>query len=105
MRCEPIDAPQNFSEMAARPMPGKRYCQLCGCTDDRACPDGCYWVSTDPPICSACAPPQTAEELESESGFYGAERCPASEVPALHIPIYVDQTSGYCVRCRQGFVT
>lgn len=29
-------------------------CRLCGCTDDRACPGGCYWVF--PNVCSACAP-------------------------------------------------
>lgn len=29
-------------------------CVRCGCTDDRACPGGCSWVSLDPPICSRC---------------------------------------------------
>lgn len=28
-------------------------CRLCGCTDDRACPGGCYWVTAE--LCSACA--------------------------------------------------
>lgn len=32
-----------------------RQCIECGCTDDHACPGGCYWVSLEPPICSACA--------------------------------------------------
>jgi hypothetical protein len=31
-----------------------RSCKYCGCTDTRACPDGCCWVSDD--VCSACAP-------------------------------------------------
>jgi hypothetical protein len=31
-------------------------CIKCGCTDDRACPGGCWWHSQDPPICSACVP-------------------------------------------------
>lgn len=30
-----------------------RTCHLCGCTNDRACPGGCYWVEED--LCSACA--------------------------------------------------
>src|SRR4051812_2223915 len=32
-------------------------CRVCGCTDDRACPGGCWWVP-DPeqlgPLCSSC---------------------------------------------------
>lgn len=32
---------------------GKPYCRVCGCTDDHACPGGCYWVEDD--LCSACA--------------------------------------------------
>lgn len=33
--------------------PDERRCRVCGCTDDRACEGGCYWVADD--ICSACA--------------------------------------------------
>jgi len=29
-----------------------RTCRVCGCTDDHACPGGCYWVELD--LCSAC---------------------------------------------------
>lgn len=28
-------------------------CRVCGCTDEIACEDGCYWVEED--LCSACA--------------------------------------------------
>jgi len=28
-------------------------CSVCGCTDDKACPGGCFWVK--PGLCSACA--------------------------------------------------
>ena len=28
-------------------------CRVCGCTDDKACPGGCYWVEDD--LCSQCA--------------------------------------------------
>lgn len=27
-------------------------CRVCGCTDDRACPEGCAWVEAD--LCSSC---------------------------------------------------
>ena len=29
-----------------------RRCRVCGCTDDHACPGGCYWVEED--LCSEC---------------------------------------------------
>ncbi len=28
-------------------------CRTCGCTDERACEGGCFWV--EPDLCSACA--------------------------------------------------
>lgn len=28
-------------------------CRVCGCTDERACPGGCWWVEVD--LCSRCA--------------------------------------------------
>lgn len=27
-------------------------CMICGCTDDRACCDGCYWVAEE--LCNQC---------------------------------------------------
>lgn len=35
------------------PVQEQRACRVCGCTDDRACPGGCYWVEDD--LCSRCA--------------------------------------------------
>jgi hypothetical protein len=32
----------------------KRRCLVCGCIDERACPGGCAWVSSDPDLCSSC---------------------------------------------------
>lgn len=32
-------------------------CSRCGCTQDRACEGGCYWIETregEPKVCSAC---------------------------------------------------
>lgn len=35
-------------------------CRICGCTEDRACPGGCYWTDVD--ACSRCVP--VAEQLD-----------------------------------------
>lgn len=103
MRCEVI------APIGARP--ARPVCQGCGCTDDHACPGGCSWVSLNPPLCSSCDSYMAEMEeagqqasLERE-GFFGEERCPASQTPALHAMIWVDGVSGYCARCRQGFTT
>ena len=46
-------------------------CRVCGCTDDRGCPGGCYWVEDD--LCSQCAEfleEEDADELyEEEMGL------------------------------------
>ena len=31
----------------------EQVCRVCGCTQDNACPGGCYWVEDD--LCSECA--------------------------------------------------
>jgi len=36
------------------PTPGR--CFMCGCTDERACDDGCGWWNLQKTICTACAP-------------------------------------------------
>jgi hypothetical protein len=78
-------------------------CIVCGCTEERACPGGCSWVSVNPPKCSACfdtdgAPFATGDE----TGLFGIERCPASETPAPHAPIFVDEVTCYCARCKMA---
>lgn len=30
----------------------RKKCRVCGCTDDKACVGGCYWVEDD--LCSQC---------------------------------------------------
>ena len=39
-------------------------CRVCGCTEDRACPGGCYWADVDHTLCSECvgAPRQAGRE-------------------------------------------
>lgn len=32
----------------------KQHCSECNCTDDHACPGGCYWAA--PNLCSKCVP-------------------------------------------------
>lgn len=29
-------------------------CRVCGCTDARACPGGCWWVEPTYTLCSRC---------------------------------------------------
>ena len=98
IRCEAIDDARLYA-----PAP-ELACSCCGCTESQACPGGCFWISLEPPICSSCG--EVADDVErqvGEFGLFGAQRCPASAVPAPHMPIYVDEVSGYCVRCREGF--
>ena len=46
-------------------------CMRCGCTDMRACADGCYWVSVDytlgAGVCSACAKPEELAQVENNA--------------------------------------
>lgn len=42
-----------FDWWTTRHMMKERVCRYCGCSDDRACPGGCWWVAED--VCSACA--------------------------------------------------
>ena len=41
-------------------------CRICGCTDEHACPGGCYWVEDD--LCSRC---DEAIEAVSRWKHYG----------------------------------
>lgn len=51
-------------------------CTKCGCTEELACPDDCYWVFTDPPVCSACvfkAIATNAAMWDENRRFYAAQ--------------------------------
>mgnify|MGYP001570285698 CR=1 FL=1 len=39
-----------------------RTCRSCGCTDDQACFGGCWWISDNEDLCSACAPAVPGEQ-------------------------------------------
>lgn len=43
---------------------GHGTCRICGCTDDAACPGGCYWVESD--LCSCCADPEPDYDQEPD---------------------------------------
>lgn len=102
-RCEPV-------ELNARPRTAGMACIRCGCTDDNACPGPCKWVSIDPPVCSACISKEALAEIQASAipdgagGFFSDELCPASPTPAPHVELLVDETSGYCARCKAGFL-
>lgn len=59
-----------------------RTCRVCGCTDDHACPGGCYWVEED--LCSECV--EADEEDIVDLTVNTLIWCPATDVnykPAL----------------------
>jgi hypothetical protein len=39
----------------------RRRCALCGCTDWKACPGGCAWLTGSIDVCTACRPGSSAE--------------------------------------------
>ncbi|GBF35432.1 chromosome partitioning protein ParB [Desulfocucumis palustris] len=66
------------SECAEEDPDGHGTCRVCGCTDDAACPGGCYWV--EPDLCSRCAgeniqepEPEPAPELRRYLDTKGRE--------------------------------
>jgi hypothetical protein len=82
-------------------------CIGCGCTNDRACTGGCYWV--DKNKCSGCFADDgerfaVGGELGLEESQFGVELCPGSETPAVHAPIFSDATTCYCARCKMRLV-
>lgn len=77
-------------------------CIACGCTEFRACPGGCSWISITPPKCSACFDTDgTPLALGAEEGgLFGFELCPASATPAAHVPLFTGPDACHCARCK-----
>ncbi len=44
-------APEETLYVTAEPR-AKQACRVCGCTDDHACPGGCWWA--EPGLCNRC---------------------------------------------------
>jgi len=42
-----------FADYLLQHMKRPQRCRVCGCTNEQACPGGCYWIECD--LCSACA--------------------------------------------------
>lgn len=42
-----------------------RECRMCSCTDEKGCPEGCWWVEDD--LCSRCEPKAKALDEFTES--------------------------------------
>ncbi len=60
---------------------GPLACQVCGCTDDRACfPYRCAWVTRRPPVCSTCvaflANLRSASKLRQVLAVFGLDKIP-----------------------------
>lgn len=72
---EPSDIGQEDIEDENLPM--VKTCRVCGCTDDNACPGGCYWVEDD--LCSRCAElgePEKEPHMIDGSPCYEVMACP-----------------------------
>ena len=62
LRCQavPRRAPDKWREaVGMRDKIIMAACRLCGCTDDVACPGGCWWIEED--LCNRCG-----EEAKNE---------------------------------------
>lgn len=85
-------------------MPDNLKCESCGCTDARACPGGCHWVSLEPPVCSACVDHgelPNAAPIDAESA--GDDFCPANSI-GMHQLLWLTERTGYCTNCKTSFV-
>jgi len=51
----------------------KGVCRVCGCTEERACEGGCYWVDSKKELCSACSI-RGDEELEEKEVIQLSEK-------------------------------
>ncbi len=51
----------------------ERKCRVCGCTQNNACPGGCYWIERD--LCSNCAVCEHCGKTGEEIDIYKCETC------------------------------
>lgn len=64
LQLEPDAAAALAADRATEPVfvVSLRKCRYCGCTDDRACDGGCWWIADD--VCSSCGDAARAEGVE-----------------------------------------
>lgn len=58
LRSDPAEevVPDFEPKLKAQPAEEEKRCEKCGCTSEKACEGGCFWVT--PTLCSTCAPPK-----------------------------------------------
>ncbi len=57
----------------------EKRCEKCGCTNEKACEGGCFWVS--PTLCSTCAPPkEVVAKVQEISAAQRARHARALEI-------------------------
>ena len=65
-------------------------CQVCGCTEDRACEGGCEWQNKEKTLCSKCELPVTEQESPTQPvEEQGPSTSIADKLAAL---LYYDET-------------
>lgn len=73
-------------------------CRGCGCTDARACPGGCSWVTAD--LCSACAPLVIATYDEFPDYIFVTRTPARSEVFSHPIGVFRRNAPGVRRACK-----
>lgn len=69
----------DWSVYCAECAPKVLICRGCGCTDEFACDEGCYWIEED--LCSVCS-----EQLEEDLGEKGWGEPAAAASEAIEMP-------------------
>ena len=54
-------------------------CEVCGCTDEQACPGGCIWANASATLCSRCAQDDRTPTLVSLPLARKVQLCEACE--------------------------
>lgn len=69
----------------------KRKCRLCGCTDDKACKSGCYWV--EPNLCSACVKKMPVITMEMKKIIVVGKDRTATYILKIKAPKYLAENA------------
>lgn len=75
----PFERPTAAELAAARAhdaLDGALQCVQCGCTDHVGCPEGCWWITRNPPLCSTCIeePPAPQPRESHAQRVWSADR-------------------------------
>lgn len=61
-----------MGEYQDREQAAMQKCRVCGCTENHACPGGCYWI--EPDLCSECVDPETYFDEEGPCVHFTPEQ-------------------------------